>query len=215
MFSVLLILFSIFAHTGNTLKSQVEEYLKKNLASYNDFKYEILQMPQNFTHAEILKTNDFNVSGNMAYIPVKVTLPGKRIVKSIITVRLKLFRNVLVAVKQINIKEHLSRSDFKFEEKDITQVRGKAVESLKDIETLRSKTTIKPGDVLVKEAVETIPVINVGDKVNASLISGAVYISTKATARQEGCPGDIIQIVTKDNKIFKAKVIDSHNVIIE
>lgn len=215
MFSVLLILLSVFAHTGNTLKSQLDEYLKKNLTAYKDFKYEIVQMPQKFIHAEILKTNDFNINGNMAYIPVEVTMPGNRVAKSIISIRLKLFKNVLVAVKQINYKERLVQSDFNIEKKDITQIRGNAVDSLKNIESFRSKITIKPGDVLVMQAIETIPVINAGDKVKASLISGSVYISTEATARQEGRPGDIIQIVTKDKKIFKAKVIDSQNVLIE
>ena len=214
MFSVLLIIFSVFVHSGNSLKSQLDEYLKKNLTSYKDFKYEIVQIPTNYKHAEILKTNEFNVSGNLAYIPVKVIKEDKRITRSFITVRLKLFKNVLVAVKQINFKEHLAPADFRLEKKDITQIRGQAIESLKDIQNLRSKITIRSGDVLIRQSVETIPVINVGDVVKASLTSGSVYISTQATARQEGRPGDIIQIITKDKKLFKAKVINSHNVLI-
>lgn len=214
MFSVLLILLSVFMHSDNSVKNQLDEYLKKNLTSYKDFQYEIVQMPANIKKAEIIKTNEFNINGNMAYIPVKVVTTDERTTRSIITIRLKLFQNVLVAVKPIKFREHLVAGHFQLEKKDVTQIRGNAVESFKGIETLRSRINMKAGDVLIHEAAEQIPVINVGDLVNASVTSGNVFVTTDAIARQEGRPGDIIQILTKDKKLFKAKVIDSHNVLI-
>ncbi len=214
MFSVLLILFSVFIHAENPVKSQLDVYLKKNLTSYKDFQYEIVQMPANIEKAEIIKTNDFNVNGNMAYIPLKIITKDKRTTKSFITIRLKLYQDVLVAVKPIKFREHLVQGDFQLEKKDITQIRGNAVETFKGLDALRSKVNLKQGDILIQEAVEQIPVINVGDLLKASVTSGNVFVSTEAIARQEGRPGEIIQIITKDKKLFKAKVIDSHNVLI-
>ena len=206
--------FSIFAHTGGSLKSELDEYLKKNFSGYKEFQYEIVEMPENFKKASILKTNELNVSGNLAYVPVKVVTDDNRVTKTFITIRLKLFQEVLVAVKPIKSRETLTAGDFQLEKVDVTQVRGSAVKTLKGIETLRSKISLRTGDVLVKEAVEAKPIINVGDQVNASVSSGSVYVSTEATARQEGLRGDIIQIITKDKKLFKAKIIDSKNVLI-
>ncbi len=206
--------FSIFAHTGGSLKSELDEYLKKNFSGYKEFQYEIVEMPENFKKASILKTNELNVSGNLAYVPVKVVTDDNRVTKTFITIRLKLFQEVLVAVKPIKSRETLTAGDFQLEKVDVTQVRGSAVKTLKGIETLRSKVSLRTGDVLVKEAVEAKPIINVGDQVNASVSSGSVYVSTEATARQEGLRGDIIQIITKDKKLFKAKIIDSKNVLI-
>lgn len=214
MISVLFMVFSIFAHTGGSLKSELDEYLKKNFSGYKEFQYEIVEMPENFKKASILKTNELNVSGNLAYVPVKVVTDDNRVTKTFITIRLKLFQEVLVAVKPIKSRETLTAGDFQLEKVDVTQVRGSAVKTLKGIETLRSKVSLRTGDVLVKEAVEAKPIINVGDQVNASVSSGSVYVSTEATARQEGLRGDIIQIITKDKKLFKAKIIDSKNVLI-
>lgn len=214
MISVLFMVFSIFAHTGGSLKSELDEYLKKNFSGYKEFQYEIVEMPENFKKASILKTNELNVSGNLAYVPVKVVTDDNRVTKTFITIRLKLFQEVLVAVKPIKSRETLTAGDFQLEKVDVTQVRGSAVKTLKGIETLRSKISLRTGDVLVKEAVEAKPIINVGDQVNASVSSGSVYVSTEATARQEGLRGDIIQIITKDKKLFKAKIIDSKNVLI-
>ena len=214
MISVLFMVFSIFAHTGGSLKSELDEYLKKNFSGYKEFQYEIVEMPENFKKASILKTNELNVSGNLAYVPVKVVTDDNRVTKTFITIRLKLFQEVLVAAKPIKSRETLTAGDFQLEKVDVTQVRGSAVKTLKGIETLRSKISLRAGDVLVKEAVEAKPIINVGDQVNASVSSGSVYVSTEATARQEGLRGDIIQIITKNKKLFKAKIIDSKNVLI-
>lgn len=214
MISVLLIAFSLFIHSGNSFKNELEGYLKKNLSNYKDFKYEIVQMPGKFKHASILKTNEFNISGNLAYVPVKITNDNNRTTNIFITVRLKLYQNVLVAAHKIKYRKILSKSDFKIEKENVAEVRGTPIKSFKGINNLRSKVSINAGEILTEEAVEEKPVINVGDIIKASVNIGTVYVSTQATARQEGRPGDIIRIMTKDKKQFKAKVIDSHNVII-
>jgi len=59
-----------------------------------------------------------------------------------------------------------------------------------------------------------LPLIKSGDKINVSTIRGSVIVTADAIARQDGRLGEVIRIVTKNNKQFKAKVIDSNNVIL-
>jgi flagella basal body P-ring formation protein FlgA len=62
--------------------------------------------------------------------------------------------------------------------------------------------------------IRTSNIIKVGDEITAMYSTGGVEISFSAKARTEGKIGDQIQIVSKDNKIFRAKILDAGSVII-
>lgn len=197
---------------SNSLRNEINSFLKKNLSSYKDFEYEIIQMPENFKEVTIEKTSDFSVNGGLAYIPVKVVTNGNRQTRSFITIRLKLFEKVLVASKDILQRENLNKDDFQLKKVDITKIRGNPILSFDSLNSYRSKISMKSGDVLIKEFVEEKPIINSGDVVTAIYTTGPVTISTEAISKQDGCKGETITIVTRDKKQFKAKVIDSKHV---
>ena len=212
MKTALLILLSFLIQADSSFKSELDNYLKKNLTGYKGYEYEILQMPGSYKKIELLEPEEFNLSGNLIYIPVKLIAKSGRTVKSILTVRLKLYKNVLAAAKQIGRREKLSANDFKLKKVDAAQIKGTPLSSLSEIGSLRSKTIIKQGEVVIKEMLEPVPVINIGDPVNAKYVSGNVIVSFEAFSRQEGIAGETITVITKDKKQFKAKVIDSNNV---
>ena len=214
MSAIILFILSLVINSNSSFKTELENYLNKNLAGYRDYKYEIMQLPESYKKIELLKPDDFNLSGNMIYIPVQVVDKSGRIFRSILSVRLKLYKNVLVAVKQINRKENLSEGDFVLKKEDVTRINGTPVYSLQGVSSLRSTVMIKPGDIVVKQMLEQIPVVKIGDELNAQYISGNVIVSTDVFARQDGVVGETITVITKDKKLFKVKVIDSKNVII-
>ncbi len=211
---VILFILSVAFNSNNSFKGELDNYLKKNLSEYQDYKYEIMQLPSSYKKIELLKPNDFNLSGNMIYVPVQVIDKSGRKFRSILSVKLKLYKNVLVSVKKINRKADLSENDFEYKKEDITRIKGTPVYSINGIKLLRSKVMIKPGDILIKQMTEKIPVINIGDVLNARYVTGNVIVSLKVFSRQEGITGGIITVITSDKKLFKAKVIDSKNVII-
>ena len=214
MSAIILFILSLVINSNSSFKTELENYLNKNLAGYRDYKYEIMQLPESYKKIELLKPDDFNLSGNMIYIPVQVVDKSGRIFRSILSVRLKLYKNVLVAVKQISRKENLSEGDFVLKKEDVTRINGTPVYSLQGVSSLRSTVMIKPGDIVVKQMLEQIPVVKIGDELNAQYISGNVIVSTDVFARQDGVVGETITVITKDKKLFKVKVIDSKNVII-
>lgn len=209
MSTVLLFIFSILFQQGTKFESQLANYMNKNLSSYQNFEYEIVQIPDSYKNIELLKPNDFNLSGDMVYLPVRIEKKDGRIIKSILTIKVKIFKNVLIAGRQIDRKEKLNAGDFIDKKMDITQIKGEPVYSPDNIETYRSKTVIKSGEALVSESLERIPVINVGDEINAKYVSGNVMVNFRVFARQEGVEGEIITVISKDKKLFKGKVIDS------
>ncbi|MHB1687342.1 MAG: flagellar basal body P-ring formation chaperone FlgA [Ignavibacteriaceae bacterium] len=215
MYTFFLIILSFIGQGKNSFSEDLNNYLKKNLIGrFEDYKYEVLQMPKSYDKIELLKTDDFNLSGNMIYIPVKIFQKNSRVIESIISVKLKIFKSVLVASKDIMTRQPLTEKDFCLKKIDVAQLNGVPVSSFKEINSLRSKEFIKAGEVLTSEMVESLPIIKAGDPVTAKYIDGNVLITFNALSRQDGALGDTITIIAKDKKLYKAKIIDAKNVII-
>ena len=214
MFYAFLILLTFISRPNENLKKTVEDYLKDNLKQYDKYEYTIVKIPSFEGKYEIRNETKINLGNSFAYIPVKITRSNSNVIQTYITVRLKLFKNICVAKDLIEPGQAVTDKDAELKLVNVTDLRGTPVESLEHLKGLRSKVKISPGSILLKEFLDEIPVINKGDHITASAIAGNVKISTDAEAKQDGAVGDIIYIATKDKKQFKAKIIDSNNVII-
>lgn len=209
-----LILLTFFSKPSENLKKTVGDYLKENLKQYDKYEYTIVKIPNFDGKYEIRNEIKINLSSSFAYIPVKIIRPNSSVIQTYITVRLKLYKTVCIAKNSIDPGQSVTGSDAELKLVNVTDLRGTPIQSLDELNGWRSKVKISPGSVLLKELLDEIPVINKGDHITASAIVGSVKISTDAEARQDGVIGDVIYIVTKDKKQFKAKILDSNNVII-
>ena len=209
-----LILLTFFSKPNENLKKTINDYLKNNLKQYDKYEYTIVKVPTFEGKYEIRNETKINLNSSFAYIPIKITRTNSNVVQTYITVRLKLFKTICIAKGAIEPGQALSENDVELKLVNVTDLRGTPIESIDELNGLRSKVKIAPGSILIKELLDEIPVINKGDHITASAIAGNVKISTDAEARQDGVVGDVIYIVTKDKKQFKAKIIDSNNVII-
>ncbi|MEJ2617799.1 MAG: flagellar basal body P-ring formation chaperone FlgA [Ignavibacteriaceae bacterium] len=205
---------TFFSKPNESLKKTIGDYLKDNLKQYDKYEYTIVKVPTFEGKYEIRNDTKINLSNSFAYIPIKITRTNSNVIQTYITVRLKLFKTICVAKDVIEPGQALSNNDVEFKLVNVTDLRGTPIESPDKLNGLRSKVKINPGSILIRELLDEIPVINKGDRITASAIAGNVKISTDAEAKQDGVAGDIIYIVTKDKKQFKAKIIDSNNVII-
>ena len=209
-----LILLTFLSKPNENLKKTVEDYLKDNLKQYDKYEYTIVKVPDFDGKYEIRNETQINLSNSFAYIPVKIIRPNSNVIQTYITVRLKLFKTVCIAKNLIDPGQPLTERDAELKLVNVTDLRGTPIQSIDELKGWRSKVKLSPGSVLLKELLDEIPVINKGDQITASAIAGSVRISTDAEAKQDGVIGDVIYIVTKDKKQFKAKIIDQNNVII-
>ncbi len=214
MIYTFLILLTLVSTPNEKLKKTVDDYLKDKLTHYDKYEYTIVKIPAFEGKYEIRNETKINLSNSFAYIPIKVIRPNSNIIQTYITVRLKLFKTICIAKNLIEPEQPVSNNDLELKLVNVTELRGTPVESFNELKGWRSKVKIEPGSVLLKELLEEIPVINKGEHITAAVISGNVKISTDAEAKQDGIVGDVIYIVTKDKKQFKAKIIDPNNVII-
>lgn len=213
MLSILLSILLLLAPGNPDINEQVKTYLNDQFKEYKSFEYEIVKMPSDCSAIEILKEKEFRVSGSLGYLPVKI-VKNERTAQAYITIRLKLFKDVIVTLKDIKRKENLGQSDFELKLCDVTELNSIPVSGNEELDSYRSKKNLKAGDVLTQSDIEKLPVINAGDKIIASVVQGNVLLQTDAVSRQDGSVGDIINILTDDNRQFKAKVVDFNNVLI-
>ncbi len=207
------ILFSISLLFGaNRNSNYIKTVLKNNLNGINRFEYKIVS-PKNvdINKIKIDEERKIKIEKGYAYLPV-IFNPGKNAQNGIITLKLKIYKDVAVSVNDIKRKATITRNDYKIEEREISSFRGKPIDLNKNFTQLRAKRNIKHGTIISENMFEKIPDVKRGTRVNAIFQKGIVNVSFDATARTEGKVGDIIKIKRSDNKIFKAEIINSKQV---
>lgn len=209
MKTLCLILFSYVSLSADSFDAQLEKYLAEKFASYKKFDYQLSQMPKSFSKLEINTAREFRLAKNYAYVPVIVYDKKKFPSQSFLTVKVKLYKEVLVANEKINQNTALNYTMFGTRLEDVSLYSDKVVD-VKNIAGKRSKVPIKSGSILTSDMVEQIPVVFKGDKIVIHSGRNGVDISVDAISRQDGCIGEVIS-VQSNNKIFKAKVIDKFN----
>jgi len=212
------LLFLSFHSPQDDFKQQLEDYLHKNLSSYASFEYEIIskQLDLKKFKAEIIEDEPLVIKGDLANIQIKL-IQNNHELRSVLNLRLKLYKELLVSVGEIKKEEPLSINDFNSVKINIANLKGTPFNSLEELNEYEAKININPGTVLIKEIMEKAPVIRPGSKIEAVLERGNVFVSMEAYSKQEGAKGDIIKIEVPMNgsrKIFKAKIENSNKATI-
>ncbi|MBU0472803.1 MAG: flagellar basal body P-ring formation chaperone FlgA [Bacteroidetes bacterium] len=197
-----------------SLPIEIKDKLQSEFSSHKKVEFEIVNAPKEYKDIFIKKGEDINVIGSIAYVPVSVIDKRGSEKRTTISVKVKIYEDVFVSMKDVDKREQLLTNNFQLVEKEITSIRGEIVSSLGEIVGSRASRFISKGDILTRESMENLPAIYNGDKISAASIIGNVKVSFSAIAKQEGCVGDIIRIRTNTNEIFKAEIIDYKNVLI-
>lgn len=215
MLSYILLILSFFSfHQPEGFKEEIESYLKQNLKQYERFEFEILQAPEKANKIIINNDRQFTCSGGYANINVTAIDKNNKVSQSYVTVKLKLYRNVMLSTVDIKWKEEITADKLEQKILDVTMLKGEPFDKPEGLLGQVAKMRINKGRIITADIVEAPPVIKNGDRINANSVRGNVIVTTDAIAKQDGKAGEIIRIMTKENKQFKGKVIDSNNVII-
>ncbi|MBA4406688.1 flagella basal body P-ring formation protein FlgA [bacterium] len=211
MLGMITILIGFFIGHGDSLDAKLKNYLEAKLNSFVKYEYQIVQQPKNYSRIEINYEKQSRLTKNYFYIPVTVydldNLPSN----ALLTVRVKLYKNVLVALNEIRRGENLSQNLFEVTIEDVAMYDGKTVNIDANLSNYRSKTSVKARTILSKEMIEPAPIVSKGDKVILHTGGTGVDVSMDVIARQDGCVGDVISVYANGSKLYKAKIVDKSN----
>jgi flagella basal body P-ring formation protein FlgA len=209
------ILFALIIGQSNYFDIKLKNYLDENLKTFVKYEYQIVKMPKSFTKIEINYEKTFRHSKNYSYVPIEIIDKNNLMSQAFLVVKLKLYKNVLFASKRISKSQDITSEMFITKLKDVSDLSDNLVEATKDISKYRSRVFIKEGTILTEELIEPIPIVKIGDKVVLHSGRNGVDISMEVIARQEGCIGDIISVSNFSSKLYKARIIDKFNLILE
>lgn len=213
MLSVLLIILNLFSGTVQS-ESNLQTYLTKLFSNYDKFEYKTDFKSNSFTQYSIDTGRESRLNKNILLVPVKLYDRKNNVSNSFLTLKVKLFKAVMVANHDIQKNEMLSSYQFRRELVDITLLKGLPVTDEEYLIASRSKLKIKEGSVLVKEMLETVPDVAINERLILHAGKNGVDITVDVTARENGSIGDLIRVIADNKKIFTAKIIDKYNVLL-
>jgi len=198
----------------NTIENELKDYLLKRFNDCERLEFEIASNIKMSSIEGIDYSREYSVNKNIVTIPILLR-KNKTISNSYLSVKIKLYKTVLVAVENIDRNEILFNNNFRKELKDVAIVNGTPINELDNNSGLVSKLNIRQGSILLREMTEGVPDIEINQHIILHAGKNGVDISVDVTSREKGFVGDVIRVVTPENKILRAKIIDKNNVVIE
>lgn len=132
-------------------------------------------------------------------INVKVFIDGS-LKKSIpVTMRVRIFDEVVVINKALNKEEVINESDLSIEKREVSNVKGGVFENISDVVGKVAKIRIKAQSILRDGMVQSPLMIKRNELVKVKLSLKNLEITSRAIARQDGREGDFIAVKNIDN----------------
>ncbi len=193
----------------------LHNYLKNHFKQVESFTYSIASQPALLKAPGATYTIEtdkaMRSNGSYAYVPIIVKNANGTTLKSLLTLRVTVSKKVFRALGVINSGEEVTNAQVEEVVENISDVRGDPVESLSS-KGLVAAIKIPAGAILTKTMVEVKPDVLAGETVSAYVAQGSVVVTLSAVARESGSVGDIIRVVTGDNKLLRGK-IENENIV--
>ncbi|MFQ5770617.1 MAG: flagellar basal body P-ring formation chaperone FlgA [bacterium] len=132
-----------------------------------------------------------------------------------VKVRIKTIQTVVVS--KVSLQRHtiLEPETLTLNRRETTNIKQKIYTSIAEVAGLRTRRIIQTGEIISKNLVETIPVIQRGSEIEIRFQKGTLEITLPGVAREDGQLGENIRVKCLENKKnYHAEVIDSNTVTV-
>jgi flagella basal body P-ring formation protein FlgA len=176
-----------------------------------------------------IKTTNFDDSCSITVMPIsqkepiglftiKVTImkQGQVIETGQISVRIRKFADVIVALDNLTLYSLPIPEKLSLQRMDITSLQEQPIQSLSALAGYRFKRNIGKGQILTNGAVEPVPDIEVGGEVSIICSNGSFTVTAPGQAMQKGTIGGQIKVKNRaSGKIVLATVTDGRTVVVQ
>ena len=132
-----------------------------------------------------------------------------------VPVQAHLWREVHVAHSMLKPGESVSDADIGLERRDVLALRAPLAEFADGDTTLEIAESVPAGSPLFARSVKLRPVVHRGEMTNARLEDGALSVTMKVQALEDGTPGQIIRLRNVQSaRDFSGKVLDEKTVLV-
>ena len=132
-----------------------------------------------------------------------------------VPVQAHLWREIHVARSMLKPGEPLASADIALERRDVLALRAPLAEFADGDTTLEIAESVPAGSPLFARSVKLRPVIHRGELTTARIEDGALTVTMKAQALEDGTPGQIIRLRNLQSaRDFSGKVLDEKTVLV-
>lgn len=147
-----------------------------------------------------------------AFVDIRILLDGKEYKKIKPSFRIKRFKDVFVALKQMEARDTITEDMIGIEEREITNI-SEYIEKKEDIIGYESKRRIQEGAIILSIYIKEKPLINFGDIVTIIKNGGGFSIKAKGMAISTGYKQKEVSLRNlSSQRIVKGIVIDEETV---
>ena len=199
---------------AQSFQHSLDRYMAHQLTGYAGYSYTIasesVQKPGDVWNIDTSKS--LRIAKGYGYVPVIISKQNGSQVAALLTLRMKLQRGVLVALRNIKPGEVLSSADFSLSVEEISGLNDTPVFNPVDLSESVSKIHIRQGNIVTERMLRKKPDVMFGDLITAYKTIGAITVTITAESRGEGTVGERIKIKSEDNKFFTAVIESSSQV---
>jgi len=206
--------------THEKLKELVEAYIGSCWANeevrteiiYTRLPDEIALEAENCT-LKVLDPVKPGLSGALA-VSVAAMDGDRGVARFPVSVRVRLWRNVVVMKNSLDQDAVISADDITVDERELTGKRSEFITAVDDAIGMRVKRSVKADQALTAASVESPPLVERGDEVMLIVKYKEITIGCLGKAWQKGGKGDRILVRNQYGKNLVGEVQDSHTVLI-
>ena len=129
-------------------------------------------------------------------VPIKVTVvlhDGQTIPYSA-TARVRIWSTAAVSARRLRRHDIVSDGDVRMEKREVTNAVDGYFTSPKEVLGMRTTRVISPGGLLTMFSVESVPLVSRGSDVSVTIVIGAVAITSRGKALEDGDLGSLIEV---------------------
>jgi flagella basal body P-ring formation protein FlgA len=154
----------------------------------------------------------------MGTVPVKITavLHSGESMQYIATARVRIWSKAAVAARRLKRHDVVGDEDIRFERREVTRAHDGYFPGPEEIVGNRATRVVPSGGLLTASSVEPVPLITRGSNVNVTVLIGAVAITSRGKALEDGCLGSLIDVRDcATGKRMTAEVIGENLVLLQ
>ncbi len=146
-------------------------------------------------------------------LPVEITSAGKVAREMLVSLKIRLFGQVLVAGRQFERHSNVFDQDVGTRYAELTSMPDDVVMRKDQLSGKRTSRIIGAGSILRESSLELIPLVFRDEQVTLIVRAGHVKLSMKGVAKDDGVFGSMIEVQKLDShERIEAVVIDEHTV---
>ncbi|MGD9141153.1 MAG: flagellar basal body P-ring formation chaperone FlgA [bacterium] len=129
-------------------------------------------------------------------VPVKVTvtLHDGQSIPYAATARVRIWSDAAVSARRLKRHETLDEDDVRMERREVTNAIDGYFARAEEVTGMRTTRVISPGGLLMVSSIEPVPLICRGSAVSVTVVIGAVAITSRGKALEDGDLGSLIEV---------------------